>query len=97
MQNVISGSTKLPFKAGSTWLATQQIYDESTRLSKKMTNARVVQRYLSTVSIARDGLLVVHEKGLFAPVGECIVIRRHVLPGFITALHIILSTQHLTS
>ena len=46
------------------------------------------KRYLSTVSIARDGLLVVCKEEPFAPVCECIVIPRHVLPGRLTALHI---------
>ena len=60
-----------------------------------MTNARDVKRYLSTVSIAHDGLLVVRKEEPFAPVHECIVIPRHVLPGLLTALHIKL--EHPTS
>ena len=69
VQDVLSGSAKLPFTTRSTWLATQsecanlrQVYahlKQGTRPSKKVTNARDVKHYLSTVSIARDGLLVV--------------------------------------
>ena len=53
-----------------------------------MTNARDVKCYLSTVSIAHDRLLVFCKEEPFAPVHECIVIPRHVLPGLLTALHI---------
>ena len=60
-----------------------------------MTNARDVKHYLSTVSIARNGLLVVRKEEPFAPVRECIVIPRHVLSGLLTALHIKL--EHPTS
>ena len=98
MQDVLSGSAKLPFTTRSTWLATQsECADlcrvhahlrQGTRPSKKVTNARDVKRYLSTVSVARDGVLVVHKEEPFALVRECIVIPRHVLPGLHTALHI---------
>ena len=98
VQDVLSGSAKLPFTIHSTWLATLsecvdlcQVHThlrQGTRPSKNVMNARDVKRYLSTVAVARDGLLVVRKEELFVLVRECIVVSRHVLPGLLTALHI---------
>ena len=97
VQDVLSGSAKLPFTTRLTWLATQsecadlrQVHahlKQGTRPSKKVTNARDVKRYLSTVSVARDGLLVVRKEEPFAPVCECVANPWHILPGLLTALH----------
>ena len=105
MQDILSGSAKLSFATRSTWLPTQSEcadlcrvhthLKQGTRPSKTMTNARDVKRYLSTVSIAHDGLLVVRKEEPFALVRECIVIPQHILPGLLTALHIKL--EHPTS
>ena len=95
VQDVLSGSAKLPFTTRSTWLATQsecvdlcQVHThirQGTRPSKNVMNARDVKRYLSTVAVARDGLLVVRKEELFVIVRECIVVSQHVLPGLLTA------------
>ena len=47
-----------------------------------------MKRYLQTVMIARDGLLVVHSIEPLSPTREKIVIPRSMLEGLLTALHI---------
>ena len=59
-----------------------------TRPSKKLTTIRDVKRYLSSASIASDGVLVVKHNRPFAPVAEAIVVLRSVLDDLLTALHI---------
>ena len=51
-------------------------------------NIRDVKRYLNSVSIASDGLLVVKRTLPFAPVADAIVVPRSVLDGLLTAFHI---------
>ena len=60
---------------------------QGTRPSKKMTKVNDIKRYLNSVTIARDGLLVVKSKEPFS-VGERIVIPREVLNGILTAIHL---------
>ena len=45
-----------------------------TQATKKLTNVRDVKRYLNSVSIASDGLLVVKRTLPFAPVADAIVV-----------------------
>ena len=47
-----------------------------------------VKRYLKSVTIANDGLLVVREDPPFQPTRERIVVPRRVLEGLLTAIHI---------
>jgi hypothetical protein len=98
IQDILSGETKLPFTSRNTWLSIQaECHDlrrthahlkQGTRPSKKVTNVRDVKRYLNTVTIAKDGLLVVPQNEPLAPTRERIVVPRQVLDGLLTALHI---------
>ena len=70
--------------------------EQGTRPSKKLTNVRDVKRYLSSTTLARDGVIVVRHDMPFAPSRELIVVPRQVLDGLLTALHLKLShpTKH---
>ena len=69
VEDIVSGSTKLPFTSRPVWLAIQSECPylcctyahllQGTHPSKKLTNIRDVKRYLQVATIARDGLLVV--------------------------------------
>jgi hypothetical protein len=61
---------------------------QGTRPSKKLTNVKDVKRYLNSLSIAKDGLLVVRRTDPLSPSTELIVVPRSVLDGLVTALHI---------
>ena len=96
--DVISGARKLPFTSRAAWLALQAECSDlrrtaahlwqGTRPSRKLTTVRDVKRYLNTVTLARDGLLVVRRHTPLAPTQECIVVPRAVLDGLLTSLHI---------
>ena len=97
-QDVLSGHATLPFTSRPAWIQTQlecpdlrRVHShlkQGTRPSKKLTNIKDVKRYLNTVSISRDGLLVVRRDEPFSPARECIVIPRSVIDGFLSALHV---------
>lgn len=101
VEDIISGSTRLPFTSRSAWLSTQSEcpdlrrvrahLKQGTRPSKKVTNAKDVKRYLSTTTLARDGVIVVKCDIPFAPTKELIVVPRQVLDGLLTAIHLKLS------
>ena len=101
VQDVVSGSVRLPFTTRSTWRATQnedpdlrRVHShlkQGTRPSKKATNIRDIKRYLQVATIAHDGLLVVKHSEPFAPCQERIIVPRQAVPGLLTALHIKLS------
>ena len=108
LQEIITGSTKLPFITRSTWLKTQSECPDlrrthahliqGTRPSKKATNIRDIKRYLQHASIAKDGLLVVKRQDPFSSIKECIIVPKQLLPGLLHALHIKLdhpSLHHL--
>ena len=88
----------MPFTTRSAWLAIQtdcpdlrRTYahlKQGARPSRKTTNIKVVKRYLSEASIARDGMLVVRRNDLLVPSTELIIVPRSVLHGLVTALHI---------
>ena len=104
VSDVMSGSCRLPFTGRQSWLTIQQDcadlrrtkahLSQGTRPSRKQTKIRDVKRYLQTVSIARDGLLVVRRDEPFSPSRELIVVSRQVAPGLLCALHI--KFQHPT-
>ena len=106
VNDIVSGSTRLPYTNRLTWIAAQSECHEirrtiahlkqGTRPSKKVTNIKDVKRYLRNCTVSRDGLLVVRREEPFSAAKECIVVPRNVLPGLITALHIRLkhSTHH---
>ena len=98
VQDIIDNQTRLPFTTRSAWLAiqidcpdlrrTHAHLKQGTRPSKKTTNIKGVKRYLSVASIARDGMLVVRRNDPLVPSTELIIVRRSVLHGLVTALHI---------
>ena len=106
VEEITTGGIRLPFTSRSAWLSTQSEcrdlrrviahLKQSIRPSKKLTNVRYVKRYLSSTSLARDGLIVVRHDMPFAPSRELIVVPRQVLDGLLTALHLKLShpTKH---
>ena len=101
IQDMLTGSARLPFTSRTAWLAIQsECADlrrthahliQGTRPSKKLTNVKDVKRYLNVATIAKDGLLVVNRDEPFASTRECIIVPRQVLEGLLTALHIQLS------
>ncbi|XP_070576935.1 uncharacterized protein [Ptychodera flava] len=101
IQDIVSGNARLPFTNTEAWhdlqsecsalRRTHAHLTQGTRPSKKMTDIKDIKRYLNTVTIAKDGLLVVKRSDPFVPSRECIVIPRQVLDGFLTAMHIRLS------
>ena len=98
VQDVISGTTKLPYSNRSAWHETQSEcsdlhhtlahLSQCTCPSKKATNIKDIKRYLQVATIASDGLIVVHKTDPFSPARECVIIPRSVFPGLVTALHI---------
>jgi hypothetical protein len=89
---------RLPFTTRSAWIQIQSEcpdlrrthahLKQGTRPSKKLTNVKDVKRYLTSLSIAKDGLLVVRKTDPLSPSTELIVVPRSVLDGLVTALHI---------
>ena len=77
VEDIVSGSARLPFTSRSAWLSTQsECLDlrrvrahlkQGTRPSKKLTNIKDVKRYLTTATLARDGVVVVRQDVPFAP------------------------------
>lgn len=69
---------------------------QGTRPSKKDSSIRDVKSYLSHVTIASDGLLIVPTKDTFGVSRDRIVIPRHVSHGLATAIHLRLGhpSQH---
>ena len=97
IDEVISGNSKLPFTSRSAWVAIQSECPDlrrvcshlrqGTRPSRKLTNIKDIKRYLNSVTISRDGLLVVRSKDPCS-LKERIVVPRNVLSGVLTAIHI---------
>jgi hypothetical protein len=69
---------------------------QGTRPNKKSTKIPDVKRYLKSVTVAQDGLLVVKLAQLFQPTRDRIVVPRSVLHGLLTAIHLRLDhpTKH---
>ena len=98
VSDMINGISKLPFTSRPAWIATQlecpdliktkSHLSQGTRPTKKQTNLNDVKRYLHSVTIANDGLLVVKRIDPLCPVRESIVVPRNVLSGLLTALHL---------
>ena len=98
IQDILDTKSNLLFTTRSAWLQIQHDCPDLCRVhahlkqgtlpSKKLTSIRDVKRYLSSASIANDGVLVVKHNQPFAPVAEAIVVPRSVLDGLLTALHI---------
>jgi hypothetical protein len=98
MSDVTSGTARMPFTSRVAWQATQQEcsdlrrthahLSQGTRPGKKATKVHDVKRYLREAVISNDGVLVVLENPPFQPRRERIVVRRSVLDGLVTAIHI---------
>ena len=75
VQDVLSGTTKLPYSNRSAWCETQSEcldlcrthahLSQGTRPSKKATNIKDIKCYLQVETIASDGLIVVHKTDPF--------------------------------
>ena len=99
--DIISGRASAPFTSRRAWISTQQECSDlrrthahltqGTRPSKKCTDVKDIKRYLQSVTIAKDGLLVVRDEKPMRHTQERIVIPRQVLNGVLTAMHIKLS------
>ena len=97
VQDVLEKTVPMPFTSRSAWRATQldcpdlrrthAHLTQGTRPSKKVTKLSDVKRYLKSVVIANDGLLVVPESQPFQPVRDRIVVPSSVIDGLLTALH----------
>ena len=91
IQDILDNKSNLPFTTRLGWLQIQpdcpglrRVHShlkQGTRPSKKLTTIRDVRRYLSSASIASDGVLVVKRNQPFALVAEAIVVPRSVLDG----------------
>ena len=98
IHDILNNKSNLPFSSRSAWRQIQNDCPDlrrvhahlkkGTRPSKKLTNVRDVKRYLNSVSITSDRLLVVKRTLPFAPVADAIVVPRSVLDGLLTAFHI---------
>ena len=83
--DILNSKSNLPFTTRSAWRQIQNDcpdlrrvhthLKQGTCLSKKLTNIWDIKRYLSSVSIASDGLLEVKHTQPFVPMAEAIVIR----------------------
>ena len=84
IEDIVSGSTNLPFTSRPAWLTIQSEFPhlrrthanllQGTRLSKKLTNIRDIKRDLQVATIAQDDLLVIRRDEPLAPFRECIII-----------------------
>ena len=98
VQDVIDGSSRMPFANRIASLATQREcpdlrcvhahLSQGTRPSKRDVKIQDVKRYLQRVTIASDGLLVVVSDAPFRTATERIVVSRSVLHGLVTAVHL---------
>lgn len=96
--DVTDGTATMPFTSRSAWRITQQEcpdlrrvhshLTQGTRPTKKMTKIPDVKRYLKSVTVAHDGLLVVKLNQPFQPTRDRIVIPQNVVDGLLTAIHI---------
>ncbi len=96
--DILQGAQKLPFANRVTWVSIQAECPDlrrvrahlrqGTRPSKRVTNVKDVKRYLNTVTLASDGLLVVRRDTPLSNTTECIVVPRSVLHGLLMSLHI---------
>ena len=98
VHDILANNKPLPFTSRSAWHSIQNEcpdlrlvhahLKQGTRPSKKLKNITDVKRYLSVISISRDGLLVVKRSQPFLPSLELIVVPPSVVDGLLTALHI---------
>lgn len=97
-QDILTGKVKLPFTNRKSWQTNQMEcpdlrrvkaqLSQGTRPSKKQTKVSDIKRYLNTVTVSSDGLLVVSRCEPLGKDRELIVVPRALLEGLLTALHI---------
>ena len=95
---VLDGSIRMPFTSRPAWHMTQMEcgdlrrthsqLTQGTRPSKKQTRVNDVKRYLKSVTVASDGLLIVKEHPPFQLPRERIVVPRMIVDGLLNAIHI---------
>ncbi len=98
VQDVIDGVVTMPFSNRPAWKATQmeckdlrRVHShltQGTRPNKKITTVQDVKRYLKSVTIAADGVLVVRLDRPFQDGRERIVLPRSAVHGLVTAVHL---------
>ena len=98
VNDVSKGIAVMPFTNRTAWIALQRECPDlrrvhshliqGTRPSKKTTKIPNVKRYLQSVTVANDGLLVVKENFPFQKHSERIVVPCSMAHGLLTALHI---------
>ena len=100
--DILNSGNAVPFSSRKTWLEMQQSckdlrrttahLHQGTTPSKKETDIKDVKRYLQTVKIGKDGLLVVYKQDPLNILRERIVVPRIYLHGLLVSLH--LKLQH---
>ncbi len=97
-KDVLDGISVMPFTNRPAWKTTQlecpdlrrahSHLTQGTRPSKKETSIPDVKRYIQSVRIANDGLLVVQDHLPFRPVRDRIIIPRGIIHGLMNAIHL---------
>ncbi|KAL0168470.1 hypothetical protein M9458_036692, partial [Cirrhinus mrigala] len=79
--SVLRGAQKVPFVNQAMWLSVQtsigyvHVFGRAhERVTKRVTNVKDVKRYLNTVTLTSDGLLVVQHDTPLSNTTECIVV-----------------------
>jgi hypothetical protein len=98
VKDVTDGLVSMPFTSRPAWKATQlecsdlrRVHShltQGTRPTKKMTSIPDVKKYLKSVTVAADGLLIVKLDRPFQPTRERIVLPRNAIFGLLTAVHL---------
>ena len=98
VHDIIHAHARMPFTYRTAWYATQlecpdlrralAHLKQGTRPAKKATGLMDTKRYINSVTLSNDGLVVHKDELSFGRVNERIVIPRSVLHGLLTALHI---------
>ena len=98
VDEVLNGQKPMPFTSRISWKKAQQDcpalrrtyahLSQGTRPCKKDTRVKDIRLYLGSVSLSKDGLIVVKKATPFTREQELIVIPRALLDGVLTALHL---------
>lgn len=101
-QDIVSGSTPLPYLNRSAWRLAQQDCPDlrrafvhlkaGTRPSRKARNLKHLRRYLNAATLDQTGLIIVNKEDPFTSNRSLIVVPHKLLPGIVTAIH--LHTNH---
>ena len=99
ISDIKNGSANLPYTNRKAWLVTQaecpdlrrvkaQLLQGTQTNNKRKGSIKNIKRYLNSVSIAKDGLLVVNKTDPLALTREKIVVPEGIINGLITAIHV---------